>query len=30
MRKESGVESRNGIPLFGEKLPEIKVQTAFG
>ena len=30
MRKESVVESRNEIPLLGEKLPEIKVQTAFG
>jgi hypothetical protein len=30
MRKESAVESRNGIPLLGEMFPEIQAQTAFG
>ena len=30
MRKESVVESRNGIRLRGEKLPEIQAQTTFG
>jgi hypothetical protein len=30
VRKESVVESRNGIRLLGYKLPEIQAQTTFG